>query len=416
MRKYLIKLLHDVFIIGIISFILLELTLRIIPSIIPPKILFLFEPGLRSTLADGRFLTGKDRTPVKRDDKGEPLSIWKPYSKIHYFFTDPGVTNDLVMDETGFCNPEGTYQNSTIDIIAIGDSYTFCFTVLPEETWTKRFSDYTGLRSYNLGLIGVGVYEYIQLLKYYGLQKSPTVVIMNVYEANDLQNAVDYWNYRNSKGVKPAPENPFEKVYDYIIKSWIGKHSYAVNLILSSTAWIYVKTKDDEQNDKNYQYYLDFPEGKVPFNLQNTDLDEIESASKVASGNLGFDLFNEGLKQFTEIAKSHHFIPIVTYSPSVHTGYQDFAVFEDTSLTNILKPFSQKQRAYFKEKGSELGYCFVDLTPAFRKAAPAYNHPDKLLYYQSSLHLTRFGHEVIASEISRVIDSLEIVKTEKSAF
>ena len=46
-----------------------------------------------------------------------------------------------------------------------------------------------------MGVGGIGPYEYVQVLKQFGLQRRPRIVIMNIYEGNDLRDTLRYWDH-----------------------------------------------------------------------------------------------------------------------------------------------------------------------------------------------------------------------------
>lgn len=107
-----------------------------------------------------------------------------------------------------------------------------------------------------------------------------------------------------------------------------------------------------------------------------------------------------------KLSQQHDFVPIVAYTPSVHTTYHQNVVFNDPQLANLMPWFSNEQRSYFKKKGEDLGYIFIDLTPGLQSVVQEYDTPQKLLYYQTNLHLTKYGHAVVAKTLSAVIQEL----------
>ena len=65
---------------------------------------------------------------------------------------------------------------------------------------------------------------------------------------------------------------------------------------------------------------------------------------------------------------------------------------------------SAQQRAYLESAGQELGFTFVDLTPAFQKSARELAGDD-LLYFPTVLHLTPRGHAVAAEALAPALRS-----------
>ena len=60
-----------------------------------------------------------------------------------------------------------------------------------------------GATTYNLGVPGVGPYEYLEILRRFGLALEPRIVLLNIYEGNDLRDAVRFDEQR-ARGVLAA--------------------------------------------------------------------------------------------------------------------------------------------------------------------------------------------------------------------
>jgi hypothetical protein len=69
MGKVFRLILYNLFVV----WLLLEITLRIFPNVIPPVVLIHFEPNLRGEIAKGRFKTKDQVITLDRDDGGPPL-------------------------------------------------------------------------------------------------------------------------------------------------------------------------------------------------------------------------------------------------------------------------------------------------------------------------------------------------------
>lgn len=389
----------------------LEVGLRIIPNIIHPKLLINFEPRLREKVAQGWLPTYGDTIIVNRDDNGPPLRIWKPYTKITHYDSDvPGDVFTVETDEIGFCNPRGSYNREPkIDIITIGDSFTWCNAVSPEDTWTKRLSDLTDLSSYNLGKGNLGLYEYIQILKRFGINQHPKFVILNVYEGNDIRDAITYLQTKNKDSDENIDSSKSHLVQS-LLENTIGRYSYSFNLIRAYIKYLYNKiVRYSFNKDLNFRYSIVFPDKSISFNLENTDKDEVFYARQLVAKKVDFNVFNDALESLVKLSKLHNFIPIVTYTPSAHTAYASYVIFDDPTLKDALKRFSDLQREFFKMEGMEKGYIFIDLTPSLQSAASS-SKSQNLLYYRTNLHLTRYGHDIIAKTLSESMKNLGLLR------
>lgn len=400
------------------TLILLEAGLRIFPSLIPLELLIHFHEKPREEIAHRRGLPNRrDVITIERDDGGPNLEIFKPFTKIVWPIKDNGTVSVVVMDENGFCNPpENSYQLPEIDIITLGDSFTACHAVDPQDTWTSQLGALMGLSVYNLGKIGIGVHEYLQIFKKFGLQKSPQVVIMNVYEGNDLRDARKYYENLHDRGREGDQDiqststtglSPYLGLgYKFFWEELLEDNSYFFNLAQAVVA----RYLDPDLPKTNFKYRLIFPNKTIPFNPENTDTDEVEHARRLQAMEVKLgtaEAIEAALVTFVELSRQYDFVPIVSYTPSAHTAYAANVVFDDPALHDLMPWFSRWQREYLKQGGEELGYIFIDLTPSLQAAAQARGWQD-LLYYRYDLHLTPSGHTVVAGALSQALQDLGI--------
>lgn len=209
----------------------LEILLRVYPAAIPLFFLQHFQEDLRLRVAQRLDLPNRyEYLEVSRDDGGPLLRRHRPGHRFTPRSRDQDAVKAVVFDEAGFCNPDGHERAAgQVEILALGDSFTDC-NVPAEQTWPALLQTYSGRRTYNLGVSGIGPYEYVQILKQFGLQRDPRVVIMNIYEGNDLRDVLRYWDHRNNKG-GAAEVSKLGSARD----GWLARHSYAVNV--GKAAW-----------------------------------------------------------------------------------------------------------------------------------------------------------------------------------
>jgi hypothetical protein len=409
------KAIRDILVILFVTFVGVEVGLRFAPTIIPLTLLIKFSPDARAEIAERRNLATERRTiQMARDDGGPPLRVFPPHQQVGKLFSDQHAVTSVTTDEAGLCNvPLADGAKRKVEFVAVGDSFTWCTAVRPEDAWVSRLSQITGIGGYNLGLGGVGVYEYLQILMTYGFQWRPRMVLLNYYEGNDLRDALVYQNYRDRRGGPAASEMKPTGVIDKIKQTaqrvfdvpMVGK-SYALNLALASGIEVYVATKNLWEMDQqtNFRYAFEFSDARIAFNLENTDLDEVEHARALREGKISLTVLDEGLARFVELAKRDGFEPVVLYTPSAYTAYSEYVAFEDPELAQLMPWFSRAQRDFLRSKSQALGYRFVDLTPALQQAAREHRAQD-LLYFPTNLHLSQLGNEVVARALADVLAS-----------
>ena len=375
----------------------LELVLRICPWAVPAKALVHFEPALRGQLAQGRFPTRADTILMPRDDGGDDIRIFKPYAIKPYGLRPFGTNNcgavrEVQTDEIGFGNPPGIYDgNPSIDVIAIGDSFTWPSAVEPHDAWPHRLGVEMGLVSYNLGRGGNGPYEYLQILKRYGLAKSPRVVVMNLYEGNDILNVVEHLAYR--AGTAPLSEGEANEGKT----GFLWRRSLAWNLLAGSVLYFREHARSENREGRvDYRFQV----GGIPFNAEQSSRDEVVYARRAVAGDISYEVFDEPLREFRRLAAERGFRPVLVYTPAAATVYAP-AVFRDPDVGKVLETFSRDQRRHLEKLARELDMAFADLTPILqeraREAPPA---EDNLLYFPGNIHLTPRGHAVVAQALA----------------
>jgi hypothetical protein len=166
--------------------------------------------------------------------------------------------------------------------------------------------------------------------------------------------------------------------------------------------WLGIPT--GEEPEIEFRYNLRFLKGEIAFNGSNLDQDEVRSARALRQGQVETSLLREGLESFVDLSRRHGFLPVVAYTPSAYTAYASVVDFRDQSLGELMPWFSAQQRAYLESASQELGFTFVDLTPAFQKSARVLAG-EELLYFPTVLHLTPRGHAVAAEALAQALRS-----------
>ena len=392
---------------------ILEIALRIRPELIPLKLLERFQQDVSLEIAIRRRLPNRGQTyPFDRDDGGPPLPLMVPFAQFGISPREPGASaEEMNLDENGFCNPrlpEG-YEAAKIELITLGDSFTWCHYIPAEDTWTYLLADTLERAPYCLGKGGIGPYEHLQILKRFGLRKSPEIVILNVYGGNDLRDSLKYWSFLEG-GVPTTASNYV--VVRAPLDNFLGRRSYAFNLVATAVALGWqgagnaIVRRRHGQGRVDFHYSFHFPKAVVDFNLSNTDRGEVRHAVALAEGRIGLEPFDAALEEFARLSREHGFLGVVAYTPSAHTVYEAWTVFDDPAIGPPLAELDRAQRAYFARRSEELGLVFADGTPALQQAA-AERLGDELLYHAWDLHLTHAGHQVLGEAIASAIVAAE---------
>ncbi len=98
-------------------------------------------------------------------------------------------------DEDGFRNAPGVKQ---ADVVFIGDSFTEGASVNEESTFVQRVGAAAGVTTVNLGRGNYGPQQELIVLKRYGPNYNPRIVVWQLFEGNDLSDARNFadWSER----------------------------------------------------------------------------------------------------------------------------------------------------------------------------------------------------------------------------
>jgi hypothetical protein len=385
-----------------LGFGLIEVTLRIFPSLIGYILLQNFEPTLRAEIA-GRLglptLTSSILIPSdKRTDGGPPFFLPGP-NAAHFSFSDPadvalGAAEYVEADENGLCNPRDKAARGKADVLVAGDSFTYCTAILPKDAATNKIEEMSGLLTYNVGVGNTGPYEYLEMLKRFA-QFKPRATVMNVYEGNDLRDILVYKRYVDSGGTS-------EKDRERKSPAW----SYAAQFFEASYAMAerYVKANVTAAQDYDFHYSAPVGNHVMAMNISNKDQGEVQRALELKSGKISTDLFGPPIKAYVDWAKANGIVPIVTYIPSMYTVYEGKVTFSDPEVGSAVQAFSAAQRKWFADHAQEIGYNYMDMTPFFQETAAK----GVVTHYPSNVHLTVQGQELVAQKTLELLKSLGI--------
>lgn len=394
---------------------LAEIVLRVAPDLIDERAIDRFPDELRRTVARTRSLPTRDEaremTTADRGDGGPPFHI-PPGNR---FVRDPadrvdrraGAREGAFTDQLGFCNPRTWGWRQHVDIVMLGDSFTYCMAIDSLASSSTRLEVLTGRTVYNLSVEGVGPWEYLVMLRRFGLRLSPRAVVMNIYLGNDLRDVARY-RYFRAMGTKledgPAPRS----VEGFSVLKPIVSRSYLAALVAAASGRIRdaiagyrVNTKEAEEDFR----YTGLSSGRrMRMNVTNADTDEIRYARKLRTGEVRLEWFDEPLSEFARLAAEHAFVAVVALVPSMHTAYMESVVFSDPAAGHDASWFASEQRSWLKDASARHDLGFIDLTPALQRGAAT----GPLTHFPGNVHLTPFGHEIVAQELAALLPRLNL--------
>lgn len=266
------------------------------------------------------------------------------------------------------------------DAIALGDSFTFCDDVPVETCWVRLLGQKTSLSIASLGISGFSTIAEARVLKHYGKQLRPRLVLLGLFP-NDFNDNLrfaewiesdnpDFWEWRKAREGRGA------------VLGWLATHSIAYRLVDSA-----LRSRENK--------VIRYKKNGLSF-LLRTDrwISDDEQESQRLEG---WRLMREALLAMERDAAGIGAQLVVVLIPSKEEVYWN-VVRDDlpAAVEEIDRPLGLV--ADFCE---EKGIPVCDLRPAFEREAEKYNQ----LYLRVSGHWNDAGNTLAADTIADCVRS-----------
>ncbi|MDB4398779.1 GDSL-type esterase/lipase family protein [Akkermansiaceae bacterium] len=297
-----------------------------------------------------------------------------------YFFNKPSLDETAITEEfstsfrtniQGFRIPQFQGFEREIDStdwLFLGDSFTQGAQVEFESLFStkinRRFPDKVVL---NAGMSGAGIAQEYNYFVNEGHRYKPSLVILQVCSFNDFMNV--------------APQET--SLTGRLMNDWA-----IMRLLLSN---LHYQAREELPLGRWTEPFRPDPEGNANFNIFHTSESEMKSYD--------ITLFKEYLRLFSEKVKAANAELLVVLIPTREQVYPDklqevIDEFDiNTSELNMNAP-----NELLKEITGDLGIDFIDLLPPFQNAEPD-------MFFERDEHLTKFGHECVATAIGEHLES-----------
>ena len=320
-------------------------------------------------------LDGTLRSPLSVRGR-EVLPLGGVARSVTVLCNEPGYYVKFKSDRYGFNNPDHVWVHDSVDVLAVGDSFTQGYCVDPQQQYMSLIRS-AFPKTVNLGVSGNGPLMEFAALAEYGSQLRPKVVLWFFFEGNDVQG--------NLKVERRSP------------------------LLMN-----YLKTRVRQQLadfhdelDRAYRNFIDQQLRADPTS-RGTDAGPLQDVISFvgcsrlrsrlfgteAHGVLDFKLFEEVIKNAVAHTKSW--------------GGKFLFVYIPTSA-RVINPESARSQMILSQvrRGvidivTRLGIEKIDLLSAVQ------SHPDPLSLYpfRSHGHFNKRGHAMVAQRVLKVVDRL----------
>jgi hypothetical protein len=307
----------------------------------------------------------------------------------------------MVTDANGFRNAPP--EKATYDIVALGDSFTRASGVAVP--WPQKLAEFTGMDVLNLGDVGLGPQDELEVLRRFGLTKHPQWVIMAYFEGNDLYDVGSY-----------EQANPFilfrfgRYVLDQSMEAWHARKSGGVNAEVAPTYQypITVTINDRDLEMAFFSYYIAW---------LSTDRATIEDSQN-------FRFAQETILQAQELceaqgarfllvyvpSKEHVYLPylkdadtlarVFTDVPTVGLDGAGFLQFTNKRATpELTSQHMDDQAELLADFAAEHRILYLDLTSIYQEEAGQ----GAELYYSFDTHSNQSGQDLVAAAIDEYI-------------
>jgi hypothetical protein len=268
------------------------------------------------------------------------------------------------------------------DVIALGDSFTFCDDSPAENCWVRVLSDRTGLSIATLGVNGYSNLAESRLLKKVGPELKPRVILVGFFQ-NDFKDnlhfenwtksgsELDYWTWMSQKRRSGTSD-------------FLARNSFVYRLIDAARRYGKRETHEHKEDGLEFTFradgwwrtVLDNP-GQTPgFFLTERAFGEMKATSDQLGAKLVVLLFPFKEQVYWHIARK----------------YQRGG--DSIELDDMDAPLAAVRGSLERD-----GIDYCDLTPDLREEA----HKGRQLYLKIGAHWTDEGNKVAAESIARCL-------------
>lgn len=254
------------------------------------------------------------------------------------------------IDKNGFRNEHALDQ---ADIVAIGDSHTYCFNAQNEQTWPNILKRKTNKNVYNLGIGGYGFLQYFALTKK-AIALKPKYILIALYLPNDLEDVANtitlskYWQtYFKDQNINI--DNIFDSTQLNIptnnLTNWIEKLFFT-----SATASLIRETL--QQKTKTLFFLKDNKKDLIlKDDNQNTIFTDIKIQTLKAYLDLdvphiknALDIAKILLKRIIKEIKDAEIEPIIVFIPSKENTFYEYLKEKQYTLSEDFKSLVERER------------------------------------------------------------------------
>jgi SGNH hydrolase-like domain, acetyltransferase AlgX len=309
----------------------------------------------------------------------------------------PVMTVHLTTNVEGFMNTETAPKFPHIAVI--GDS--FIADALDEpDTFSRRLEADSGWKVSNLAVAGYGPFQYLEILKRYGIQLKPRYVLFVLYAGNDVEDLRSYLRLEGSEGyyfarllAKPFPLRYMAAVVGF--GRFFRRMGYtAESMLLRRWSESYGHT------EKVHPDIAVVRLGSHTYKMLLT-AENKEASTATLANSQEWQALKQILTEFKDLCIENNIVPLTMYIPTAVSILAEHSTDESGKNWLALRDTQIARKRVTEEAfialTRELKIQLVDLTPSFEAAA----NSGQLIYYTFDTHWNSAGREVAAAYVAQ---------------
>ncbi len=270
-----------------------------------------------------------------------------------------------------------------VDIMAFGDSFTFCWT-FAADCWVQRLQSQYGWHVINAGQPGTGPGGQLAMIEEFALPLEPGVVIWQRYD-NDLMDDYNFDQLRNRiRGLQvppsPDPVRP---------PRGLGQYSALLHLLDNRL--------NPPPSSSNYEHGQVIELAGANFYITTEEYPPGNNTDSYAAVAYGFERnlsnYQAGIDMIDEAFGAPVVIVMIPYKELVYADYLDGALSEA-----YLDQMRANREAMRQECETRGWYC-LDTLPALQAAVDESLNTGQMLYWNGDFHLAAYGNAVVAGAV-----------------
>ncbi|MGH7232031.1 MAG: alginate O-acetyltransferase AlgX-related protein [Nitrospiraceae bacterium] len=305
----------------------------------------------------------------------------------------PAMTYKAAYDKDGFRNSPFRTRS---DIVVIGDSYIE-FGHDNDDTFSKRLEMMSGLSSTNLGTGWHGPFQYLSVLKRYGIAQHPKYALLCFFEGNDIgdireymqwKSGEDYWHFNLSS------KNVFQRYVMVLQDLAFSTGTLAAQFTAPGAP------QDSPSHDELHPNLVVLQLGVETIKTVFLYKNETRSADELLQSQ-EWNVLEQLFAEFKTISHEHNIVPFVMFIPTKAHIYAEYS--SASSGINWAKIRDQQISAKSNVETAmarickEVGVKLISLTPVFERAAKR----GKFLYYPFDTHWNSEARQIAAWFVGR---------------